>query len=526
MRVSFCFLLILIQLQTFSQQWLGISPSNYAGTYGIYTNPANVADSRYKIYLNLAGVNVDIVNNYASWAAPYSILGLVTNTVSSQYRAPNGSILYKNTYTKEALENKNTTAFLGTDLRGPSLMFTLEKAKMAVGLTSRGRIITNLNNTTTPVARTFVNGTIIPSIYGIPQNDNHFAANLNGYVEMGLTVGKIIREQDEHFLKVGFTLKRVNALLNLHYIGEDVDFTIDQVPNNPRKQTLFFENAVGTFGMTKSGAMQIAGFSPNWLFGNAPAGIGYGLDIGFVYEYRPDYDKYDIRLKDRWTMDGTKNKYLYKISMALLDFGQINYKSDPFVYQTDVVESDVPIQPGTFNKIDSPDKLYTQMNNAFGWTDINYRHQFKVPLPTVIATTFDYAFSERIFLNATWIQSIRNTKSIGMNQPSLIAVIPRWESKWLEVSMPVSLQNGYRNLAVGLAGRAGPLFIGTDNLPGLLNIGNPRGLNAYFGLFVPIYRKLPESPNACYSETKAGWGQGIRDIFKKRKQRRQWNRIR
>lgn len=524
MRIPFCFLLIFIHLQTFSQQWLGVSPSNYAGTYGIYTNPANVADSRYKIFLNLAGANVDIMNNYASWGAPYSILGLVTNTVSSKHRAISGSILYRNTYTKESLDNTNTTAFFGTDVRGPSLMFTLEKAKMAIGLTSRARLITNLNNTTTPVARSFVNGTIIPSIYGVSQNDNHFSANMNAYIEMGVTVGKVIREQDEHFLKVGVTIKRVNALLNVHYVAEDVDYTIDQVSGQPRRQTLFFENAVGTFGMTKSGAMEIAGFSPNWLFGKAPAGYGYGLDVGFVYEYRPDYNKYDIRLKNRRVMDGTKNKYLYKFSMALLDFGQIRYKSDPFVYQIDVAESNVLIPPGTFNKIDSPDKLYNQMNNAFGWSDINYRRNFDVPLPTVVATTFDYAFSEKIFVNTTWIQSIRETKSVGMNQPSLIAVVPRWESKWLEVSLPVSLQNGYRNFTVGLAGRAGPLFIGTDNLPGLLNIGNPKGLNAYFGLFVPIYRKLPDSPNPCYSETKAGWGQSIRDILKKRKQRRMWNR--
>ncbi|RYU95786.1 DUF5723 family protein [Emticicia agri] len=526
MRLPFCFFLVFIHLQTYSQQWLGISPSNYGGTYGIYTNPANVADSRYKIFLNLAGANIDVINNYAAWGAPYSVLGLVTNTVAARHRADNGSILYRNSYTKESLDNTNSTAFFGADIRGPSLMFTLEKAKMAIGLTTRGRLIANLNNTTTPVARVFVNGTVLPTTYGIPQNDNHFAANLNGYAEMGLTVGKVIREQEEHFLKAGLTVKRVNAVLNLHYIGQEVDFTIDQIANRPRKQNLFFENAVGTYGMTKIGALQIAGFSPNWLFGNAPAGIGYGLDIGFVYEYRPDYNKYDIRVKDGLMMDGTKNKYQYKLSMALLDFGQIRYKSEPFVYQTDVAESNVLISPGTFNKIDSPDKLYNQMNTAFGWTDINYRHQFNVPLPAVIATTFDYAFSERIYLNATWIQSIRGTKSIGMNQPSMIAFIPRWESKWLEVSVPLALQNGYRNLTMGLAGRAGPLFLGTDNLPGLLNIGNPKGLNAYFGLFVPIHRKLPDSPNACYSEIREGWGQGIRDIFKKRKQRRNWSRVR
>lgn len=526
MRVSFCLLFIFIQLQTFSQQWLGISPSNYAGTYSIYTNPANVADSRYKVFLNLAGANIDIINNYAAWGAPYSILGLVTNTVSSSNRAPNGSILYRNSYTKESLENRTSSAFLGTDVKGPSLMFSLDKAKMAIGLTSRARFITNLNNASTPVARVFVNGTILPALYGVQQNDNHFSMNMNGYVELGLTLGKVIRDQDKYFLKAGVTVKRVNAFMNLHYIAKDLDYTIDQVTAQPRKQNVFFDNAVGTFGMTKSGAMEIAGFSPKWLLGNAPAGYGYGIDIGFVYEFRPDYRKFGMKLKDRWTTDGTKNKYLYKFSMALLDFGQINYKNEHLVFQTDVAESNVLIRPGTFNKIDSPDKLYLQMNNAFGLNDINYRHQFTAPLPAVIATTFDYAFSEKIYFNATWIQNIRNTKSVGMNQPSLIAVTPRWESKWLEVSVPVSLQNNYKSMSVGLAGRAGPLFIGTDNIPGLLNIGDPKGLNAYFGLFVPIYNRLPDSPNPCYTEARTGWGQGIRDIFKKRKQRRQWNRIR
>lgn len=526
MRVSFCVLFIFIQLNTFAQQWLGISSSNYAGTYSIYANPANVVDSRYKFFINLAGANADITNNYASWGAPYSIIGLMTNTVSSANRASNGRVLYRNTYTEEAVNNKNSTAFFGTDVRGPSLMFNLEKAKMAIGLTTRMRVITNLNNTTASIASSFVNGTIRPSIYDIPQDNNHFSANLNGYAEMGITVGKIIREQEEHFLKVGLTAKRVNALLNVHYIIEDIDFTIKPVPAQPRRQIVDIANASGTFGLTNSAAMNIAGFSPKWLFGNAPAGYGYGLDIGFVYEYQPEYRKYKVKLKDGWTTDGTKNKYLYRFSMALVDFGRMSFKGDNLVYQTNAVNINTVIQPGTFNKIRTPDQLMEQMNTAFNWTDADYTHAFKVPLPTVISTSFDYAFSEKLYVNATWIQNVRETKGIGMNQPSLIAIIPRWESRWFEVSMPLSLQNGYRNLSMGLAGRAGPLFVGTDNLPGVLNIGKPRGINAYFGLFIPIYRTLPDSPNPCYEERRPRWGQGIRDAMKKRKQRRQWNRIR
>ena len=57
-----------------AQQWLGISGSNYAGTNSIYNNPANVADSRHKLYVNLVANDVFISNNYVGYNAPYSIL--------------------------------------------------------------------------------------------------------------------------------------------------------------------------------------------------------------------------------------------------------------------------------------------------------------------------------------------------------------------------------------------------------------------------------------------------------------------
>lgn len=526
MRLPLFFFIFFIQINTFSQQWLGVAPSNYSGTYGIYSNPANVADSRYKIFVNLAGANLDFINNYFGWGAPYSLIGLITNKVSDTYRAPNGAIIFRNSYADESLSNKTSTVFMATDLKGPALMLNFNKAGFAVGLTSRFRLLANMNNVTTPVARVLVNGTLLPDIYGVPQDNNHFTMNMNGYAEMGLTLGKIIWQQDEHFLKAGLTLKRVNGVMNIHYIANDLDYTIDDIPARPRKQNVFFENAAGTYGLTKSGSIQSVSLNPNWLFGNASAGHGYGVDVGVVYEYRPEHRQYDIKTKKGWTTDATKNKYLYKISLALLDFGQIRFNNSNYVYQTNIAKTKVLIPPGTFNKIDSPEKLFNQMNNAFGLKDADYDHEFASPLPTALSANFDYKFSEKLYLNATWIQNLRNTKTIGMNQPSMLAFVPRLESKWLELSLPIALQNNYHNLTVGLAGRLGPLFIGTDNLAGVLNIGKPKGISAYFGLFLPIFNKLPEPPNPCYSERKAGWGQGIRDILQKNKRKRQWRRIR
>ncbi len=524
MRILFC--LFFISCNSFAQQWLGISTSNYAGTYNIATNPANVADSRYKFFLNIAGVNADLTNNYAAWAAPYSFLGLVTNTVPDQYRASNGLPGFRPEYTKESRGKNNSTAFAAADVKGPSLIYTFEKAKLAIGLTSRLRVLTNLNNTSSDVAHVMVRGTVIPDLYGVTQDDNHFLLNVNGYTEMGLTLGAVIREQDQDFFKVGLTVKRLNGLLNIHYLADNLDFTVSENALRPRRQDLFFRTATGTYGTTTGDAINTASFSPNWLFGNLAAGTGYGFDIGAVYEFRPDFDKYDIKLKGKWRMDGTKNKYLYRIGVALIDVGNINFNNPDYVNVTQIATTNVLIQPGTFNKVDSPDRLYNQMNNAFNLNDADYQHSFKSALPMALSSNFDYKISEKIYFNVTWIQSLRNPKVIGMNQPSMFALTPRYESKMFDVAVPIALQNGYRNLTVGLAGRVGPLFIGTENLGGILNIGNPRGISAYFGLFLPIFRKLPDAPNGCYVETRTTLRQEIRDAMQKRKQKRRWNRVR
>lgn len=511
---------------SYAQQWLGISPSNYAGTYGIYSNPANIADSRYKAYLNIAGVNGEMINNFAAWTAPYSYIDLFTNNVSDKYRADNGLIIFKNNYLQEEIGKQNSTAFVGADVRGPSIIYTFEKAKFALGFTSRVRVLTNLDNTSYDVAHVMINGTILPDLYGQNQNDNHFTMNANGYTEMGLTFGIVIKEQDQTFLKVGMTAKRVNSLLNIHYLAEDVDFTVTKNAQRPNRQDVFFDNAEGVFGITKIDALHNARFSPQWLFGDLAAGTGYGFDIGAVYEFRPDFDQYQAKLKGKWVSDGTKNKYQYRIGVSLLDIGRINFANPKYVYETNIAATNRLVSPGTFNKIDTPDKLFNQMNNAFGIEESNYKHTFVSPLPMTFALNFDYKLSEKIYLNAAWVQNLRNSKSIGMLQPSLFAITPRYETKQLEVSLPIALINGYRNFTLGLMGRFGPIFIGTDNISGVLNIANPKGINAYFGLFLPIYRKLPDSPNACYGEQKTTLRQELRNVFKKRLQRKRWNRIR
>ncbi len=49
---------------TAAQGWLGLAHSNYGGTNTAYVNPSALADSRYRLYLNVVGGDVDFYNTY------------------------------------------------------------------------------------------------------------------------------------------------------------------------------------------------------------------------------------------------------------------------------------------------------------------------------------------------------------------------------------------------------------------------------------------------------------------------------
>jgi hypothetical protein len=101
-----------------AQQWLGIANSNYAGTNAIYVNPANVTDSRYKFYLNIAANDAFATNSYFGWNAPYSYLSMFTNSVSDTYRNAKGVIVYKDEYLTPNSNGSFESVYALTDTRG------------------------------------------------------------------------------------------------------------------------------------------------------------------------------------------------------------------------------------------------------------------------------------------------------------------------------------------------------------------------------------------------------------------------
>ena len=127
---------------------------------------------------------------------------------------------------------------------------------------------------------------------------------------------------------------------------------------------------------------------------------------------------------------------------------------------------------------------------------------FRSALPTTFQASADVVYRENVYVNVAWVQRLRRTDVIAAAAPSQLSVTPRYERKWFEAALPVVLFNDYRALTLGLALRLGPVFLGTDHLPGFANVGKPKGFNFYAGANVPILRRRPAGPDACWYEKK------------------------
>jgi hypothetical protein len=481
------------------QHWLGYSSSNYAGTNGLFLNPAAVVDSRFKLYVNLAGNDFFAVNNYIAYNAPYSILGLMTNTVSNKYRNERGLIIWKDAYYQENLNGKPKHLHAGGDVRGPSLMYSFKNRKYAIGLTTRGRYQLDMTNVSEEIARVIRYGTDPPELQNVPYKNQSATLTNNGFLELGLTFGAVLKDEDEDFWKVGITAKRLIGMTNTHASMFETDYTIVPVPNAPEREVIKAQRLNGYYGYTTDDALNFKP-TPSWLFGNSPAGSGWGLDLGVVYEYRPDIQDFKINTgkAGQRISDPNKNKYKFKVSAAITDIGAIRYKNPSTVRQMDVSRQDVTFSYASFDQQNSINKALGALNYTLSIRADESFRAFTVGLPTAFNVSFDYLYKKNWYINTRWVQRLGGYDNINVKAQSVLAITPRYERKWLEVAIPVSVFDNYSNFAVGLGLRIGPLVLGSDNLGGLLSIGQTRGLDFYFNLYAPLFHAKPKDPNKCW----------------------------
>ncbi|MCK8494388.1 MULTISPECIES: DUF5723 family protein [Spirosoma] len=470
MKYSFVLpVFLLAATASFSQNLLGISTSRYGGTNRLYINPALAADSPSKFYLNGVTGVAHVNNNYVRYQAPFSMLRLISGTVPAQYKNSDGSLRFDASYTKEILDGAPKNGTILGEIRGPAFLIkTSERAAFAV--TTRFRAVGQVIGAPEELLSAFRSSLVDNALYSIPNRDNKFSANTNTFAELGFTYAGTIWEGDGQKLQLGATAKLLLGYNAQHLINRGMDYQIIPDPNNPNSALLEVNRFDATLAYTSF--LQGRSLNPRTLFSNAAPGKGFGLDLGLTYRSQYDADSPALQL-----------------GLALTDIGGLSYTGQEYKY-SDIGQNPVLFRSSDFNNLNGVEDIARVIQTKFNTGRNPDRTSFRSGLPTSLNLTADYQLPDGFGINVTYLQDVRSQQALATHQPSLVAVTPRYDARWLSLSVPVSYLN--RGLSVGASVRVGPGWLGTDNFLGLLgSSGNgirPRGLDIYAGFAFGIGR--------------------------------------
>ncbi len=106
--------------------------------------------------------------------------------------------------------------------------------------------------------------------------------------------------------------------------------------------------------------------------------------------------------------------------------------------------------------------------------------EFTLWLPSALSIQADYAFSEQLYLNATWVQRIPISGNM-VKRNNLFALTPRYEHRWFGLSFPLVISN-WADYQIGTSLRIAFLTIGSDRISNLFFRSNFSGYDVYLAL--------------------------------------------
>lgn len=438
-----------------AQSYIGFLTDNYAGINSVIVNPANIVDSRFQTDINLMGVSAFGGNDY------YNM------NIFKAIRNDN----YDFEQTERFHPKFNNNGEANVDVMGPSFMFNINNNN-AVGIFTRARTFINING---------VNG---QGLYAIGEEEQDYIMsrdNFNGFgqawAEVGISYAKVLINDRVNFLKGGLSAKYLRGAGSSHVAAKKVSIIYDADGS--------LHSNGGTTGSFTTAGQVVLGRSDDfegesYEYKLPIASSGFGFDIGFVYEWRPNHRDYRPRKvwPDRLTYK-EQNKYKLKIGLSITDIGFIDYKNgmqDIFdVTNTNVSEEAFENADGFYDALTD---LYTLTNSSIGYSTV---------LPTAFHFNADWSFSNNFYLNVNTDLSLTSKNKLNKSTISdIISLTPRYESKWFSFYMPFSIIQ-YVGFEAGAGLRFGPLYVGSGSLFTNVLSDKSKGANFYAGLKMPLF---------------------------------------
>lgn len=499
---------IFLTLQAGAQYPKEFANSNYGALQSVSFNPANLADSRYRFALTPFSLYADANNNFVNVRTPYSQIAAARGTLPEYQLDANGIPVFNKSFVEDRLNGRQKQCYATVEAMGPSFMLGL-KDKSGVAFSTKTRVFVSMNSLNEDLLKIFLEDFDTtypgwsPNAHQLKYKNKRnvqegFGAGALAYQEFAFSYAAVLYDKKEHFLKGGATIKRLIGLGAAYLSVDNLDYELLEV------DSIRFRGADMSGAYTSDRYYSDPDRRLYHYFGKEKLGGGWGIDIGAVYEYRPNYKDFYYRMDRRKHEDRSVNKYKFKVGASINDFGSIRFDNAPYTQRLDMQALEDTTDWSNFNsitKISGSEDIDSFAMEIFPSTSID--SSFKSALPTSFNINFDYLLADNWYASASYIQSLRGNKVKGVRKQNVFSVGGRYETRKFEASLNLVVGKFYNPVLVGTFLRWGPVYVGSDNLGGLFTPESTNGFNIFAGVQLPIlHNRIPDEDGDGVSDEK------------------------
>lgn len=486
---AFAAILVSSLFKISAQHSVGMGAGNHNVSYSAFQNPANTYPDKNRLYLNVWGAQMGFNNNFLVYNAPFGLIKMLNGNYPDEYKNSYGNLKFDQDWVNLKAGDNNKLYYLN-EVYGPSVFFRTSR-RTAVGFGVNGISGLSVDGLGAGAAHILRFGLDSNSAAfggenglqnGVKYKNGAFSINADRYSEWFFSLAAVTKDRGQHFVKWGAAAKLLLGMGSAGLRGESLDYSVS---NN----TIKFSAPRATFYHTDDQSASSVLSGPLGLKFDFLQGAGAGMDLGFIYENRPDTKRKTVR--DWWNCDDEKRSdYAWKFGASLTNLGFIAYNGTKqrintaversWVLNKDVVNN-YKYSQGLSDRFETADQLFFKDSGVNAGT----KNGYTITTPATFNAQLDMRLENNFYVGLNWQQSLKGTQSNGLKKTSYIGVVPRWENEFAELGVPVTLTRDYTALNVGLYGRLGPLTVGTDNITGLASFianGSYKSANLYFGL--------------------------------------------
>lgn len=450
--------LVLLVAHGNAQELLGLTMGNYKGIAGNMVNPAGMTTNKVYLDINLVSVDMFFRNNIGYLPKEDFV---IWDMFKSGYTYPTYGDDKNNLLFQENSKLKNAT--VNARILGPSVM--LQVGDHGFGITTGVRYLLTGNRIPWDIAMFAQKGLDYSPMQNIEFDDYDTDFGTSAWMEIGLSYAYNVWKSYDRQLTLGISVKKLWGYAGGYMVANNVNYIV------PDDSTINIQNLNAEIGYSLPIDYDDTDFSGSPLF----RGSGVGLDIGAVFVMKKEVDINKWRGGKLCSQKYTD--YLYKVGVSILDIGRVKYTDNAQLHSYDnVAKYWSSIDTIQFNNLNS--FIQGVSNTLYGDPNASLvSNSIKVGLPTALSVQADINLQKNIYIAGFWIHPLRINKNT-LRRPAQLAVIPRFETKYLEMSIPISIYE-YKYPRVGFAARFYFFTIGTERLGTYLGMADMNGLDIY-----------------------------------------------